>query len=128
MPITTTRTLLLTLCALTQHRTHTLTSPLLSSWQQKHAASLDLLGCAVQAAHQEAVANLQAQITAAQEETAAKQTIVLEKETTMADLESRLSELQEKAAGFESAMGSSLALLYYIVSLLVTNLRNAWLL
>lgn len=86
-----------------------------------------MLECAVQAAHQEAVANLQAQITAAEQETAAKQANVLEKETAVAELESRLSELQEQAAGLESAIGPSSASLYYTVFWMVTNLRNVWL-
>ena len=72
---------------------------------QQDAASPDMLDCAVQATQQEAVANLQAQITAAQEETAAKQASVLERETAVAELESRLSELHEKAAGLETAIG-----------------------
>ena len=112
------------------HTTHRLVSPVLLSYttglnMQQHAASPDMLDCAVQAAHQEAVANLQAQIAAAQEETEAKQAIVLERETTVAELESRLSELQEKAAGSETAIGPSSAPLYCTVPLLVTNLKSA---
>jgi len=61
----------------------------------------------VQAAHQEALDSLQAQITAAQEVTVAKEASMLEKEGTIADLESRLSELNDKAAGLESAIGQS---------------------
>jgi predicted nucleic acid-binding Zn-ribbon protein len=61
----------------------------------------------VQAAHQEALDSLQAQITAAQEVTVAKEASMLEKEGTIAHLESRLSELNDKAAGLESAIGQS---------------------
>ncbi len=62
---------------------------------------------AIQAAHQEALDSLQAQITAAQEVTLAKEASILDKKGTIADLESRLSELNDKAAGLESAIGQS---------------------
>ena len=60
---------------------------------------------AVQAAHQEALGSLQAQITAAQEVTVAKEASILEKEGTITELESRQSELNDKAAGLENAIG-----------------------
>lgn len=62
---------------------------------------------AIQVAHQEALDSLQAQITAAQEVTLAKEASILDKEGTIADLESRLLELNDKAAGLESAVGQS---------------------
>ena len=48
---------------------------------------------------------LQAQVTAAHEATAAKETTVLERDGTIAELESRLSELQDKAESLEAALG-----------------------
>ncbi len=60
---------------------------------------------AIQAAHQEALDSLQAQITAAQVATVTKEASILENQGTIADLESRLSELNDKTAGLESAIG-----------------------
>ena len=55
----------------------------------------------------EAVAKLEAQISAAHEATVAQQSTVAARDSTIAELEEQLKMLSEKTASFEAAVGGS---------------------
>ena len=72
-----------------------------------HRTGVDVVFSPVQAAHKEAVAILEARVTAALEATTAKEATVLERDATICELETRLKDLHDKTAGLQTAMGQS---------------------